>query len=149
MYPYILILLVLALGLYLFGWIGILLGIAAGVVLACLIGGFLLVVDGGLLPRRVRNQTASDFASANQELLLAAYPGLTLPAARAAVAHLLEAMASRAAQEAHTVSLGFPEREHFLHWAAMVAEEQPDAIQKELARKLVRFVSTHPLWWTE
>ena len=74
MVPYALMVLLGLVGILTAGIPGLFVGLAAGIVSINIIGWLVGKVQGGMLPRRVRDETATDFSAKYPELVRAAYP---------------------------------------------------------------------------
>ncbi len=127
-------------GFFVWGFFGFLGVIAFGVVLR--------LFSSGLLPQKIRDETATDFIATYPDLIAKAYPTFTPYQAKERVAALLDEMMKKATINNPSSNLnvaGNPKV--FLPSAMEVAEEQSTDVAKELARQLVTFVRAHRLWY--
>lgn len=101
-----------------------------------------------MLPRRVRDETATDFVAEYPELIKSAYPTLSGYQAKEEIGKLLDSMFQKANSDNHSVDVtnaGDPDV--FIPSALKIARDQQSEIGVELAEKLVRFVERHHLWY--
>lgn len=148
MVPYLLIIAFAGVGALVWGGVGFVSGGLIGFASVFIIGMLLNMFSGGVLPSKVRDETATDFIVKNPELIQQAFPELEPYATKTAVAELLDSMYKRSTVNNPSINLdnaGNPEV--FLASAMEVAEEMPTEELKSLARELVGFVSNHRLWY--
>lgn len=148
MVPHITILIIAIIGAFVHGFIGFFVWGLVGFLGVIALGFILRKLSGGILPRKVRDETATDFIAIYPDLIAKAYPTFTPYQAKERVAALLDEMMKKATINNPSPNLsvaGNPEV--FLPSAVQVAEEQPTDVAKELAQELVVFVRTHRLWY--
>ncbi len=114
------------LGVFIFGWI---------------IGR----VNGGLVPRKVRNETATDFIENFPELIMDTYPDLSPFQAKELFVSMLEDMFKRALYIDTSVK-AYPKPYIFFLAADEIAEEQPTEPKKKTAKIFINFLKTHKHW---
>lgn len=118
--------LISCLGVFAFGWI-------------------LGKINGGVVPRKVRNETASDFLVSFPDLINTTYPDMSPYQAKDMIAAMLDDIAKRALQ--NDPSLKAIVNPHIFYTTALeIAEEQRSTPEKELIRTLVEFLRTHKYW---
>ncbi len=148
MVPFALILLVAGVGAFVGGASGFFIGGGIGFVSVMVIGWVVGKVQGGMLPRRVRDETATDFVAAYPELIKSAYPTLSAYQAKEEIGKLLDSMFQKANSDNQSVDVtnaGNPDV--FIPSALQVARGQQSEVGVELAEKLVWFVQDHHLWY--
>ena len=127
-------------GFFVWGIIG-LVGVLA-------LGGVGWFFNGGLIPRKVRDEIATDFVAAYGEAVKLAFPSLTPFQAKEKVAALLDDMYKRANWNNRSMHLGLAAHPRvFLPSALEVAEEQSSESARALGLTLVHFVFNHPSWY--
>lgn len=141
MIPYITILLIAVIGGFVHGIVGFVVWAVLGYVAVVTFGRVLVLWSGGVLPRKLRDQTATDFLAENSALVGAALPNMTAYQAKKRVEEILELMARRALRNnpSRNVETAFS-APVFLLSALDIAEDFPTAQEQELATKLVSFV---------
>ncbi len=148
MVPYVVIVVVAFIGAFFWGVFGFLYGAFIGFLSVLLIGWIVGKIQGGGLPRRVREETVTDFMAAHPDLIRSAYPELSAYKAKEEVAKLLDGMFHRANLDNPSMDVtdaGSPQV--FVPSATKLADElEPQAV-KELAHGLVGFVLIHPRWY--
>jgi hypothetical protein len=131
-------------GWFLGAWQGLVLGAAMGVPLALILGQLSLLVDGGLLPRGVRAQTARDFLASRRHLIGSAVQPtggvVTQREVERILEHLLLESARRSANPAEALELG-----RILAAGSDLAQRSKPR-EQALLRLLVEFLPTHVLW---
>jgi len=146
--PHILIFLIAVLGALLDGVRGFFVAGICGFLLVVAVGWVLRAFAGGMLPRSVRDETATDFVARYPDLVAAVYPDASVFQAKEAVGTLLEAIMRRAVSANPSMNLNNAgTAEVFLGSAMQIAEEKPTEPAKALCRQLANFVATHPLWF--
>lgn len=148
MVPFALIILVAGTGAFVVGVSGFFVGGGVGFVSVMMIGWIVGKVQGGMLPRRVRDETATDFVAEYPELIKSAYPKLSGYQAKEEIGKLLDSMFQKANSDNHSIDVtnaGDPDV--FIPSALQIARDQQSEIGVELAEKLVRFVERHHLWY--
>ncbi len=148
MVPYVTILAIAIIGGFVHGIAGFFIWGVCGLVGVLAVGWALNFFSGGLLPRKVRDESATDFIAQYSDLVKRAYPTSTPYEAKQKVAELLDSMMKRATAKNPSLHLdvaGSPDV--FFPSALQVAEEQPTAELKELAQELISFVRSHRLWY--
>lgn len=148
MVPVALIVLIAGIGAFVGGVPGFFVGGGVGFVSVMMIGWIVGKVQGGMLPRRVRDETATDFVAEYPELIKSAYPTLSGYQAKEEIGKLLDSMFQKANSDNHSVDVtnaGDPDV--FIPSALKIARDQQSEIGVELAEKLVRFVERHHLWY--
>jgi hypothetical protein len=98
---------------------------------------------GGLIPRKLREETAMDFIESHGPAVDRAYPEATAFERQERVCSLLEEVVRPA-----WLKLSGP-RDHveFFRLATLVAMSQPTLPRKSLALDLIAFLKTHRLWY--
>lgn len=117
------------LGVFVFGW---------------LIGKF----NGGVVPRKVRNETATDFIGNFPDLIKDTYPDLSPFQAKAFFASMLEDMYKRALYIDPSVKAS-PKLYIFFLAAYEIAEEQQTEPKKKATKIFIDFLKTHKHWKTQ
>jgi hypothetical protein len=146
--PYVIIIIAAIIGGYLYGIAGFFLwGVLA-------FGGTLIVglalqkLSGGILPKQVRVQTAKDFIAERPDLVALAWPSHSASEQAKEIQGLLEAMYRRAITESRSFHLDAPgDLDHFVSCADIVISEQNSDAIRTVARELIAFVLSHPLWY--
>ena len=148
MVPQLTILAIAIIGAFVDGVAGFFIWGVCGLIGVLIFGWLLNIFSGGLLPRKVRDDTATDFIAQFPELIKKAYPGVSPYEAKQKVASLLDGMMKRATinnPSMHLDAAGSPQV--FFESALEVAEEQPNKELNELAHELIAFVRNHRLWY--
>ena len=85
----------------LFGWglRGLIIGAVGGVVFNLALGSIFTLFSGGLLPRKVRKQTAAGFIVLHPDLVQSAFPDTSQTAIQKAVERCIEGIFRRAATD--------------------------------------------------
>lgn len=124
-------------GFFIWGFISCLSVIAFGWILG--------KINGGVVPRKVRNETASDFLVSYSDLIKATYPNMSPFQAKDLIAAMLDDIAKRALR--NDPSLRATVNPHIFYTTALqIVEEQPTTPEKELVRTFVEFLRTHKYW---
>ncbi|EHJ05516.1 hypothetical protein [Marinobacter manganoxydans] len=148
MVPFALIVLIAGIGAFFEGVSGFFVGGGIGFVSVMMVGWVVGKVQGGMLPRRVRDETATDFIAEYPELIKSAYPTLSAYQAKEEIGKLLNSMFQKANSHNHSIDVtnaGNPNV--FIPSALQIARNQQSEIGVELAEELVRFVERHHLWY--
>lgn len=149
MSPYFIILIIASIGTFVDGVVGFFVWGIAGFAGVSALSWILNRVSGGLLPRKVRDETATDFLMQFQESVLKAYPGMTPYQQKQEIANLLEQMYKKATLNNPSMNLNNAgNAEIFLTGALEVVQEQKTKELKEMATDLVNFVRHHHLWYS-
>jgi len=113
-----------------------------------LVGIILQKISGGILPKKVRAKTASDYVAEKSDLITSAWPSHSSLERTKEVQRLLEAMYQRAVSESKSFHPDAPgELEHFVDSANLVASEQNSEETKAVAEDLINYLISHPLWY--
>lgn len=148
MLPYFTMLIIAIIGAVVNGLAGFFIWGIAGIIGVIAFGYLLNWFSGGALPRKVRDETATDFIACNPELIKSAFPSNTPYEAKKHIETLLNSMMERAAINNPSVNLEVAANPQiFLPSALEIAEEQPSDIEKQLAIELVAFIRQHNLWY--
>lgn len=148
MAPYLLILVLAAYGAVTGGASGFFLW-GAGGFLAVLVIGFLVgKIQGGMVPRKIREETITDFFDANSQMVIRTYQGHRFPAMLKKMEALLDQMFRRANSNNPSLNVSLAgNKEVFMAAAKQVAEEQPTHEERQLAHALIRFLESHRHWY--
>ncbi len=148
MYPQLIIAIAAIVGAFVDGVAGFFIWGISGFIGVLAIGLVLTKFSGGILPRKVRDETATDFIVHHPELVQQAFPDNSPYEAKQKVAATLDAMYKRATINNPSFNLDVAgDPRVFLVSALEIAEEQPSEDLKEMARELVAFVGNHHLWY--
>jgi len=148
MVPQMTILAIAIIGAFVDGVAGFFIGGVCGLIGVLVIGWLLNIFSGGVVPRKVRDETAADFIAQFPELIKRAYPGESAYEAKQKVASLLDGMMKKAIINNPSAHLDVAlSPQVFFESALEVAEEQPNKELKELAHELIAFVKNHRLWY--
>jgi len=148
MVPQLTILVIAIIGAFVDGVSGFFVWGICGFVGVLIFSWLLNMFSGGLLPREVRDETATDFIAQFPELIKRAYPGQSPYEAKQKVALLLDRMMKKIIFNNPSPHFDFSESHRmFFESAIEVAEEQSNKDLKELAGELISFVRTHRLWY--
>lgn len=148
MVPYALVIFFGIVGAFSAGIPGLFIGIAVGIVSVHIIGLLVGKAQGGMLPRRVRDETATDFSAEYPDLVRAAYPSKSPYEAKEAVGRILDAMFRQANSDNayfNVTKAGNPDV--FFPSAMKVANGQATNAEREMAHTLARFLVEHPRWY--
>ena len=148
MVPYALVILFGIVGAFSAGIPGLFFGIAVGMVSVHIIGWFVGKAQGGMLPRSVRDETATDFSAEYPGLVRDAYPSKSPYEAKEAISRLLDTMFRQANSDNSSFNVtkaGNPDV--FFPSAMKVADEQATDAEREMAHMLARFLVEHPRWY--
>lgn len=148
MIPYFVIAAITLLGGVFGGFLGALVGLAISIAGMFLLSHLLVATNGGLIPRNVRDKTATDFMFSFPELVAKAYPDILPSEAKVKVENLLEEMAVSAAKNSSSMHLGASGRlGEFAPIAFQVAMLKPNQDERTMAVALAEFLMVHPLWY--
>ena len=126
MVPHLVIGIAALVGLFGWGFKGLIVGAAGAFVLAMVLGLVFTVFSGGLLPRKVRKNTASSFIALHDKLVSAAFPNTSQAEHQRSIERCLEKIFKRAATDNKSMNLeaGMDRSAIQAAAAALVAEEQ-------------------------
>jgi len=144
---YIIIFVIAIIGAFINGITGFFIGGFLSWVVIEVIGFF--IRSGGSVPKKVKDETATDFIVKYQDIIKITYPTSTPYEAKQHVLNLIEKMVERTWSNnppSQTIA-GIMVPEVFFNSASAVAEEQPSEAVKELARELIKFLSQHRQWY--
>ena len=105
MIPYLLIALLAIIGLFLWGLKGLVIGGVVGHIFSLLFGLILKLLSGGLLPRKVRRETARNFMALHPDLVRAAYPHLDESQSLRAVERAADSIFRKAVEENKSMNI--------------------------------------------
>ena len=164
MLPYLVIGVAALIGLSGWGLKGFIIGAIGGVVVDFALGSLFTLFSGGLLPRKVRKQTASEFIALYADLVQSAFPDTSQTARQKTVEGCIERIFKRAATDNKSMNLEAALYRDAIQSAAsaIIAEEQrpemkvffasllqyidPDPSKEDLIRSLVKKrVSNDPM----
>jgi hypothetical protein len=135
MLPFYTALAIAILGAYFGGITGFFIWGGLGLISLRLLGLLLYKINGGLIPRSVRDQTATDFIVMHSEVVNSAYPGLTPFEAKQKIEKLLNEIAIMSKILASSIG------------AMRLADDQTNTPERTaLIRTLIGFLKIHPLW---
>lgn len=140
------ILLIAIIGAFVNGVVGFFVWGICAYIIAILIGRISIFVSGGMIPRKTKVETATDFISQYSEIVEKAFHGKSSNEIKQNIGDLLETMMKESAA-VHSNPKQALSKEYFTNVAMIVADEQPTEELKELARTLVWFLNTHRLWY--
>jgi hypothetical protein len=103
MIPYVAIGIVALIGLFGWGLKGLIVGAITGYVFSVLLGLALVGISGGLLPRKVRQQTASSFIALHPDLVRSMFTNMSHSALQKAVEHSVESIFRRASKDSKSM----------------------------------------------
>jgi len=123
--PYLFIFIAALVGLYIWGFMGLILGAVGGYLLTFVFGLLLLRLNAGVVPREYRESTATSFISLHPDLIQGAFPNANQKAVHKAVEDHLERIFQRAAIDNKSIFLN-PQHKVAIHDAAtqLISEEQ-------------------------
>lgn len=148
MLPYFVMLIIAIIGAFVSGLAGFFIWGIVGVIGVIAFGYILNFFSGGALPRKVRDETATDFIACNPDLIKSAFPSNTPYEAKKHIETLLNRMMERATINNPSAKLEVAANPQiFLPSALEIAEEQSSDIAKQLAIELVAFIRQHKLWY--
>ena len=148
MAPHITIFIIALIGLYAHGIIGFFAWGAVGYVLILILSRVMRGYSGGVLPRDMREQTVINFISEHPEECKRAYPGKSAYEVNKAVTDLLEQFAQYAVKTNPSRDLSQAYASNvFLPAAHEVMQSKEPKEEKELANKLITYLTTHPHWY--
>jgi len=144
---YIIIFVVALIGAFVNGIVGFVIGGFLCWVVIEVIGFF--VRSKGAVPKKIKDETATDFIVKNPDLIKRTYPTSTPYEAKQHVSALIEKMVERtwSNNPPSQTAAGIMNPEVFFYSARAVADEQPSETLKELARELIKFFSQHSQWY--
>lgn len=146
MLPIVLILAGAVIGAYAYGFWGFFIGGLIALLGAMLLGRIIKAFTGGLMPRKVKDQVATDFVAAHPELLAKAAPFLAAYQVKELAVSLLEEMMGAAMANAPLSNINAASHPSiFVPSALQVADKQTTKIEGEIAHALVEFCMSHPL----
>ncbi len=148
MVPTLTILVIAIIGAFVHGVVGFFIWGICGYIGVLAFGWLLTFFSGGVLPRKMRDETATDFIALHPDLIKEAYPRHSPYEAKQRVAALLDSMAKKAAKNAPSTHIDYAfSPDVFFKSALEVAEKQPSMELIKLAHELITFVKTHHLWY--
>jgi hypothetical protein len=146
MLPFYTALAIAILGAYFGGITGFFIWGGLGLISLRLLGLLLYKINGGLIPRSVRDQTATDFIVMHSEVVNSAYPGLTPFEAKQKIEKLLNEIAIMSKILASSIDQRIKPF-YFLVGAMRLADDQTNTPERTaLIRTLIGFLKIHPLW---
>ncbi len=146
MLPILTILVIACIGAFFGGLKGFLLWGFLGFIAVMLFGWIINIFNGGIIPRKVRDQVATDFIAAHPDLVAETSDYFSAYEMKEFVASVLEKMAEQAASNASILNLGSAgSAAVFLPSAFDVAEQQSPKIKQMIAHMLVNYSMEHPL----
>jgi len=101
--------------------------------------------QGGVVPRKMRKETATDFITSHPDLISTTYPNMSPTQAKKIIGTLLNDIFVRGLKKDPSISTIVNPYIFFLA-ASEIAEEQQTLPEKEMARVFVEFLRTHRLW---
>lgn len=148
MLPYLIIFTFVIIGALIGGVTGFFIWIVLGFIAIIVISRSLSFLSGGLLPRKIRNETVDDFIAEYADIVQRAYQTDTLNETKQQIATLLEAFYKRAVKNNPSFnSSANIDSQVLISSALQVAEEQPTDALKELAVELALFLKVHKHWY--
>jgi hypothetical protein len=126
MLPYLVIGVAALIGLFGWGLKGLIIGAIGGVVFNLALGSLFTLFSGGLLPRKVRKQTACGFIVLHPDLVQSAFPDTSQTALQKAVERCVERIFKRAGTDNKSMNLEASLDRDAIQSAAfaLIAEEQ-------------------------
>lgn len=119
--------------------LGLTVGLIGGYIIVLLTGIFLCKLDGGILPKKVRKQTASKFAEQYDPLIITIFPNATKDEKILHIENLLEIIFKKSSITASNTHSGvsYQDVENILD---TIIEQEHDLKKKELIIKLWDFL---------
>lgn len=148
MIPYILLIIIVVLSTYFFGVQGFFTGLVTGYCVILVIGWILSLLQGGMLPRKVRDETATDFVSKYPIVISQTFKNLSAYEAKAKVETLIDQMFHQAILDNNSIDgsiAGSPQI--FIASSIKYSESQPTDELKYLCFLIVDFICSHRLWY--
>lgn len=148
MFPYILLIGSVVLFTYKWGVAGFFGGLVVGYSAIVVIGLMVGLISGGMVPRKVRDETATDFINAHQGVVANAFENLTAYEVKEKVEYLLDQMFRKANSDNASMDVSLASSpDVFIPSAVSYSETQPTGELKHLCLLLVKYICVHPLWF--
>ena len=127
----------------LFGWglKGLIIGAVGGLVFNLALGSIFTLFSGGLLPRKIRKQTATGFIVLHPDLVQSAFPDASQTAIQKAVERCIEGIFRRAAKDNRSMDQAASLDRDAIQAAACVliaSEQRPE--MKSLLASLLQYI---------
>jgi hypothetical protein len=126
---------------------GLILGAAMGVPVAFLIGQLFLLADGGILPRKVRSQTARDFLGTQQDRIAFVVQGSGDVVKQQEVERILERLILESVRISTSPAQALEFERMLVAGESLRSRMRPR--DGALLRLLLEFLPTHALWRAE
>lgn len=115
-------------------------------ILGTLVFGWVLgKLNGGVILRKLRDETATDFVASHTDLIRVTYQDMSPFQAKERVSTILEDIMKRALRNDPSYST-IVNPHVFFSAASEIAEQQPTITEKEMAKAFVEFLRVHRLW---
>ena len=148
MVPYIFLIFVVFFSTYIWGVEGFLGGIIAGYGLIAIIGWIIGLISGGMLPKKVRDETATDFIATYPEIVAEVFKNFTAYEAKIKIENLLDKMFVKANSDNSSVDVSRASTPSiFIPSAVSYSVNQSTEELKDLCFLIVGFICTHRLWF--
>ncbi len=149
MIPYLIIVVGAIAGAIVNGLTGLLVGGSVTLFALLIVSGVMKRANKGILPKEVRDETATDFCHEFEDYVVAAYPGMTPYDRKEQVANLVEKMYENAVIKNPSIDLNNAGDSDVFFPAAMeIAQNMNTQELVNMATKLVDFIRGHRLWYS-
>lgn len=145
MVPYYTILIFAMIGAFNNGIIGFIIWGCISHLSVIILSYFLQKINGGIVPKKIRDETATDFIEVNSDLIKATYPDMSLYQVKELVASMLDNIVRKALTIDPSLK-AYPSPHMFFLAALEIVEEQPTEPEKKMAKFFVEFLRTHKFW---
>lgn len=127
----------------LFGWglKGLIIGAVGGVVFNFVLGSIFTLFSGGLLPRKVRKETAAGFMVLHPDLVQSAFPDTSQTAIQKTVERCIERIYKRAAKDNRSMDqAAFLDRDAIQAAASVLIAEEQRPEMKAFLTSLLQYI---------
>lgn len=145
MIPWYTVLLIAVMGAIYGGITGFVIGGVAGYLLVIVFSLGLKKINGGVIPSRVRDETATDFIASHPELVTLAFPDMSPYQAKKRVGLILENIAQKSLALDPSINCDVNPF-YFVISARAIEQEETKQEIKDLIRGLLAFLRDHPQW---
>ena len=141
MIPILYIALLAILGLFVWGFKGLILGAVVGYVSSILFGRILILLSGGILPRKVRRDTAMNFIASHPDLVRATFPEIDETRLLRAIERVVDSIFRRAAMDNKSINQNFAfTRAAIRDATCSLVDEEPNPKMTELLLSLLDLI---------
>ncbi len=148
MLPKLIVLTIAIVGAFVHGIVGFFVWGFLGYIAIIAIGWILTFFSGGLLPKKLKDETVRDFIASYPDLVKKAYPENNVGQSSQSISILLETMYKKAIENNPSSNMNVAiSKEFFLPQAMEVANSQVTEELKDLSHQLINFLKCHRLWY--